>query len=156
MQHRLKFLAFYTCPNCISRSWNSSTERPERQLTSPVNRHVYNKSEGLECVKADVRKSRISGTATHARKFETTVVFNGYKNWTFTTTEHKLEVAKVRVLGADQKKSGLWGRDSVPQDRLSLERRTRRVSPGFQPVHRFRTRLALSCFQIPTFLPVRQ
>ena len=32
--HRLKFLAFKTCPNCIGRSWNSSTERPERQLHS--------------------------------------------------------------------------------------------------------------------------
>ena len=32
IQHRLKFLAFKTCPNCIGRSWNSSTERPERQL----------------------------------------------------------------------------------------------------------------------------
>ena len=30
--HRLKVLAFKTCPDCISRSWNSSTERPERQL----------------------------------------------------------------------------------------------------------------------------
>ena len=32
--HRLKFLAFKTCPNCISRSWNPSTERPERHLYS--------------------------------------------------------------------------------------------------------------------------
>ena len=30
------------------------------------------------------------------------------QKWTFTTYAHKLE---VRVLGADQKKSGLWGRD---------------------------------------------
>ena len=32
--HRLKVLAFKTCPDCVSRSWNSSTERPERQLHS--------------------------------------------------------------------------------------------------------------------------
>ena len=32
--HWLKFLSFRTCPNCIGRSWNSSTERPERQLHS--------------------------------------------------------------------------------------------------------------------------
>ena len=32
IQHRLKFLAFKTCSNCIGRSWNSSTERPERRL----------------------------------------------------------------------------------------------------------------------------
>lgn len=32
---------------------------------------------------------------------------------TFTTTAHKLEVAKVRVLGADRNKSGLWTRDCV-------------------------------------------
>ena len=32
--HPLKFLAFKTCPNCIGRSWNSSTERPERRLHS--------------------------------------------------------------------------------------------------------------------------
>ena len=32
--HPLKFLALKTCPNCIGRSWNSSTERPERQLHS--------------------------------------------------------------------------------------------------------------------------
>ena len=30
----VKFLAFKACPNCIGRSWNSSTERPERQLHS--------------------------------------------------------------------------------------------------------------------------
>ena len=30
--HRLKFLAFKTCPNCIGRSRNSSTDRQERQL----------------------------------------------------------------------------------------------------------------------------
>ena len=30
-------------------------------------------------------------------------------------TAHKLEVARVRVLGADQKKSGLWVRDSSGQ-----------------------------------------
>ena len=34
IQQLLKFLAFKTCPNCIDRSWNSSTERPERQLHS--------------------------------------------------------------------------------------------------------------------------
>ena len=34
VQHRLKFLAFKTCPNCIGRSWNSCTERPEGQLHS--------------------------------------------------------------------------------------------------------------------------
>ena len=34
IQPRLKFLALKTCPNCIGRSWNSSTERPERQLHS--------------------------------------------------------------------------------------------------------------------------
>ena len=33
------------------------------------------------------------------------------QKWTFTTTAHKLEVARVRVLGADQKKSWLRGRD---------------------------------------------
>ena len=32
IQHRLKILAFKTCSNCIGRSWNSSTERPERRL----------------------------------------------------------------------------------------------------------------------------
>ena len=32
--HRLKVLAFKTCPDCVSGSWNSSTERPERQLHS--------------------------------------------------------------------------------------------------------------------------
>ena len=32
IQHRLKFLAFKTCSNCIGSSWNSSTERPERPL----------------------------------------------------------------------------------------------------------------------------
>ena len=32
---------------------------------------------------------------------------------TFPTTAHKLEVARIRVLGADQEKSGLWGRDCV-------------------------------------------
>ena len=34
IQHRLKFLAFKTGPNCIGRSWNSSAERPERKLHS--------------------------------------------------------------------------------------------------------------------------
>ena len=34
VQHRLKFLAFKTCPNCIGRSWNSCIERPVRQLHS--------------------------------------------------------------------------------------------------------------------------
>ena len=33
------------------------------------------------------------------------------QKWTITTIAHKFEVARVRVLGADQKKSGLWGRD---------------------------------------------
>ena len=55
-----------------------------------------------------LRKSRTFGLSMHAQKFETLVVVNGYK-WTFTTTAHKLEVA--RVLRADQKKSELWGRD---------------------------------------------
>ena len=32
IKHRLKFLAFKTCPNCIGSPWNSSTERPERRL----------------------------------------------------------------------------------------------------------------------------
>ena len=32
--HPSKVLAFKTCPDCVSRSWNSSTERPERQLHS--------------------------------------------------------------------------------------------------------------------------
>ena len=32
--HRMEFLFFKTCPNCIGRSWNSSTESPERQLHS--------------------------------------------------------------------------------------------------------------------------
>ena len=30
------------------------------------------------------------------------------QKWTFNTTAHKMKVAWVRVLGADQKKSGLW------------------------------------------------
>ena len=34
IQPPLTFLAVKTCPNCIGRSWNSSTERPERQLHS--------------------------------------------------------------------------------------------------------------------------
>lgn len=34
VQHRVKFLAFNTCPNCIGRSLNSCAERPERQLHS--------------------------------------------------------------------------------------------------------------------------
>ena len=56
-----------------------------------------------------LRKSRTFGWSMHAQTFETiVVVVNGYK-WTFTTTAHKLEVA--RVLGADEKKIELWGRD---------------------------------------------
>ena len=31
--------------------------------------------------------------------------------WTFTATAHKLEMARVRFLGADQLESVLWGRD---------------------------------------------
>ena len=36
------------------------------------------------------------------------------QKWTCTTTAHNREVTRVRVLGADQKKSGLWRRDWVP------------------------------------------
>ena len=55
IQHRLTFLAFKTCPNCIGRSWNSCTERPE--TTSLVNRHVYSK--------ADFRRPSLHETISH-------------------------------------------------------------------------------------------
>ena len=35
------------------------------------------------------------------------------QKWTFITTAHKLKVTRVRALGADQKISGLWGRDRL-------------------------------------------
>ena len=41
--HRLKVLAFKTCPDCVSRSWNSIVHRKARETTSLVNRHVYNR-----------------------------------------------------------------------------------------------------------------
>ena len=32
------------------------------------------------------------------------------QKWIFSTTAHKMDVARVRAFGADQKKCGLWGR----------------------------------------------
>ena len=42
--HRLKVLAFKTCPDCVSRSWREFVHRKARETTSLVNRHVYNRA----------------------------------------------------------------------------------------------------------------
>ena len=59
--------------------------------------------------KQEVRKSRTSVSSTQAHKFETTVVVNGYKNGP--SLRLCIKWKWPRVLGADQKKSGLLGRD---------------------------------------------
>ena len=51
--------------------------------------------------KQEVRESRTSNNGGCQRLLE----------WAFPATAHKLEMARVRVLGADEKESGLWGRD---------------------------------------------
>ena len=54
---------------------------------------------------------RTSGWSTHAQNILTNSGCERLQKWTFPSTAHELEVARVRVLGADQKKSGLQGRD---------------------------------------------
>ena len=44
-----------------------------------------------------------------AQEFEITLVFNGYKNGP--SLRLRIKVARVHVLVAAQKNSGLWGRD---------------------------------------------
>ena len=46
---------------------------------------------------------RTSSSSAHAQKFEAPVGCQRFQKWTFTTTAQKLEVARARVLCADQK-----------------------------------------------------
>ena len=57
--------------------------------------------------KQEVRELRISGSSVHSQEFETITVHNGYNIILLPRLRAFLAVARVRVLGADQKKSGL-------------------------------------------------
>ena len=78
--------------------------------------------------KQEVRESQTSDSPTQTQKFETMVVVNGLLEWTFTANAHQLEMARVRVLGADQKESWLWGRN-CGENFSSRELRLRKQNP---------------------------
>ena len=60
VQHRLKFFAFKSCPNCIGRSRNSCTERPERQLHSWIAMFTLNNKAILASQSARTHLSPLS------------------------------------------------------------------------------------------------
>ena len=97
--------AFYSIPMLTQ-------SRPQSPLFPGCFSFVQHDEHGLwPLSRQEVRKSRTSDSSTHAQKFETTVVVNGYKTGPSLRLRINWRWARVRVLGADKKKSWLWGRD---------------------------------------------
>ena len=143
IQHWLKLLAFKTCPNCIGRSWISSTERPERQLHSWTamftTEHFRRPSLHETISHLCLEKTR------HARflpyefmpvesvqvKCQFLVKTSQHLNFFFFFGRLRIgEPEHLRMRGRN-----VWTRkkNAVPPD-VALERRTKRVIPGFRPV----------------------
>ena len=71
-------------------------------------------------------ESRTSGSSAHSQKFETITFVNSYSFIPSLRLRVYLAVARVRVLGAHQKESGLWARGSEDEDEDEYLRRVRR------------------------------
>ena len=155
VQHRLKFLAFKICPNCIGRSWNSCTERPERQPHSSTamftTKHFRRPSLRETISHLCLQKTR------HARFLHLRLcLYNQLKCQFLVKTSIYILVWYVSesqnicacddgMFEQERKMQYLqtWRWSVVPNE----------SSRDFGPCDRFWTQLALCCFLLPTLPP---
>ena len=131
--HRMEFLFFKTCPNCIGRSWNSSTESPERQL------HSWTTMFATEHFRHPSLHKTIWIEKTRQTRFLRYAYPCGI-NWNFNDSLYRPESLYDMLRNGEPEHLRMRWRDSSTKEKNArppdpaLQPRTKHVTPGVRPV----------------------